>query len=314
MKLSKILAPLLALCLFASTACASTFIDAHGNEIQLDDSLEAYAAVTLVGANDAARQGETNLGDLWTDALRWFAVSGEINAAFDEDDVKAGNDHIAVDADHVVALWNGGNLRADIAEGTFGAEALAEVLPFPNKVAVVYMSGAQLLEALEAASQALPYTAETADACASLMQVSGLTYTVDTAKAYDALEAECYGKIRGLESQLDLMADHRNNVIRMNRIAKTALDIFDDILNKPKLKKQDIEFIVERIDVYDDHIDIQLKSDIDALLHVSATQAIEQAAGDESALVRQVRNHKKDERLINSVRCGDMMDIQSVPA
>ena len=50
MKLSKILAPLLALCLFASTACASTFIDAHGNEIQLDDSLEAYAAVTLVGA------------------------------------------------------------------------------------------------------------------------------------------------------------------------------------------------------------------------------------------------------------------------
>ena len=133
MKLSKILAPLLALCLFASTACASTFIDAHGNEIQLNDSLEAYAAVTLVGANDAARQGETNLGDLWTDALRWFAVSGEINAAFDEDDVKACNDHIAVDADHVVALWNGGNLRADIAEGTFGAEALAEVLPFPNR-------------------------------------------------------------------------------------------------------------------------------------------------------------------------------------
>ena len=43
-------------------------------------------------------------------------------------------------------------------------------------------------------------------------------------ETYDALEAECYGKIRGLESQIDLMADHRNNVIRMNRIAKTALD------------------------------------------------------------------------------------------
>ena len=189
MKLSKIFALLLALCLISSAACAATFTDAHGNVIELDDSLEAYAAVTLVGADNAARQGETNLGDLWADALRWFAVSGEINAAFDEDDVKAGNDRIAVDADHVVALWNGGNLRADIAEGTFGAEALAEVLPFPNKVAVVYMTGAQLLETLEAASQGLPYTAETADACASLMQVSGLTYTVDTAKAYDALEA-----------------------------------------------------------------------------------------------------------------------------
>ena len=59
-------------------------------------------------------------------------------------------------------------------------------------------------------------------------------------ETYDALEAECYGKIRGLESQFDLMADHRNNVIRMNRIAKTALDIFDDILNKPKAEKSRI--------------------------------------------------------------------------
>ena len=41
MKLSKILALLLALCLLSSTACASTFTDAHGNEIELDDSLEA---------------------------------------------------------------------------------------------------------------------------------------------------------------------------------------------------------------------------------------------------------------------------------
>ena len=79
--------------------------------------------------------------------------------------------------------------QADVEYLLIGAEALAEVLPFPNKVAVVYMTGAQLLETLEAASQGLPYTAETADTCASLMQVSGLTYTVDTTKAYDALEA-----------------------------------------------------------------------------------------------------------------------------
>ena len=65
MKLSKIFALLLALCLISSAACAATFTDAHGNVIELDDSLEAYAAVTLVGADNAARQGETNLGDLW---------------------------------------------------------------------------------------------------------------------------------------------------------------------------------------------------------------------------------------------------------
>ena len=192
--LRNILCLALALCLccgLAVSASASTFTDAHGNVIELDDSLEAYTEYALLGAEDAARRGETNLGDLWTDALRWFAVSGKIGEFFEEDDVTAGNTEIAVDADHVVALWNGGNLRADLAEGKFGAEQLAEVLPYPNRVAVVYMTGAQLLETLEAASQGLPYTEESAAACASFMQVSGLRYTVDTAKEYD--RGEAYG-------------------------------------------------------------------------------------------------------------------------
>ncbi len=192
--MKKILSMILTLCMICgltAAASASTFTDAHGNVIELDESLEAYAAFTLYGADDAARRGETNLGDLWTDALRWFAVSGRIGEYFEEDDVTAGNTEITVDDKHIVALWNGGNLRADVAEGTFGADQLAQVLPYPNKVAVVYMTGAQLLEALEAASQALPYTEETAAACASFMQVSGLRYTVDAGKAYD--RGEAYG-------------------------------------------------------------------------------------------------------------------------
>ena len=193
MKLGKKFATLmLAVCLvcgLAASASAVTFTDAHGNVIELDDSLEAYADFAMYGADDAARKGETNLGDFWTDALRWFAVSGKIDAFFEEDDVTAGNTQIDADADHIVALWNGGNRRAGIAEGKFGAEQLAEVLPYPNKVAVVYMSGAQLLEALEAASQALPYSEDTAAACASFMQAAGLKYTVDTAKEYAKGEA-----------------------------------------------------------------------------------------------------------------------------
>ena len=190
--LKKALSLIVALCLgLAAPALAVTFTDAHGNVIELDESLEAYSEVLLLGADDAARQGETNLGDLWTDALRWFAVSGAIDEYFEEDDVTAGNTSVDADADHIVALWNGGNLRADIAEGTFGAEQLAEVLPYPNKVAVVYMTGAQLLETLEAASQGLPYGEDTAAACASFMQVSGLSYTVNTALPYD--KGEAYG-------------------------------------------------------------------------------------------------------------------------
>ena len=175
----------LALSVMATSVSASKFVDAHGNELELDDTLEAYSSVVLSGADNAARKAETNLGDLWTDALRWFAVSGKINAYFDEDDVAVGNTKVEVDADHIVALWNGGNLRADIAVGKFGATELASVLPYPNKVAVIYMSGAQLLEALEAASQALPYGDASADACASFMQAAGLTYSVNADQAYD---------------------------------------------------------------------------------------------------------------------------------
>jgi len=188
MKKSVILMLLLALTVFAVTAAASTFTDAHGNVIELDDALEAYASVSLTGG-EAARAGETNLGDFWADALRWFAVSGGINEAFEEDDVKAGITSLDVDGDHVVALWNAGNLRADIDVGVFNAEKIAEVLPYPNKVAVVYMTGAQLQEQLDACAQGLPCTAETADTCAAFMQVSGLEYSVDLTKAYDAGEA-----------------------------------------------------------------------------------------------------------------------------
>ena len=53
------------------------------------------------------------------------------------------------------------------------------------------MTGAELLEALEAASQGLPYSEESAAACASLMQVSGLNYTVDAGKEYE--KGEAYG-------------------------------------------------------------------------------------------------------------------------
>ena len=192
--LKKVLSLMLAVLMisgFAASASASTFTDAHGNVIELDDSLEAYTNYTLYGAEDAARKGETNLGDLWADALRWFAASGRINEYFEEDDVTAGNTEIAADADHIVALWNGGNLRADVPEGKFDAEKLAEVLPYPNKAAVVYMTGAQLQEALEAASQGLPYSEDTAAACAALMQVSGIAYTVDTSVEY--AKGEAYG-------------------------------------------------------------------------------------------------------------------------
>ena len=85
-------------------------------------------------------------------------------------------------------------------------------------------------------------------------------------ETYDELESDLMRRIEGLQSQLERVTDKRNTIIRANRAAKTAMEVFDDIINKPHLEKQDLELIIERIYVYEDHVEIKLKADIDTLL------------------------------------------------
>ncbi len=83
---------------------------------------------------------------------------------------------------------------------------------------------------------------------------------------YDEMESDLVKRIEGLQHQIEMAADKRNMIIRVNRAAKTAMDVFEDILNKDKLDRNDLQLIIEKIKVYEDHIDVQLKSDIDTLL------------------------------------------------
>jgi len=86
-------------------------------------------------------------------------------------------------------------------------------------------------------------------------------------QTYQELEAELEEKISGLKNQIALHLNKRNTIIQVNRIARTAMDVFDEILHKEKLDKTDLELILDRILVYEDHIEICLKADIDHLLH-----------------------------------------------
>lgn len=128
-------------------------------------------------------------------------------------------------------------------------------------------------------------------------------------ETYDELEAEDLAKLRGLQNQLELFADHRNNVIRVNRLARTALEIFDSILAKDRLDKKDLEFLIERITVYEDRIDIQLKADVDALLHVSQSEAIEQAANGEEITYNPPAHSPVREKTVTVVSSGDPLEI-----
>ena len=87
------------------------------------------------------------------------------------------------------------------------------------------------------------------------------------ADTYDELESDLQKKIEGIGHQIDFLTDKRNTIIRVNRAAKTAIDVFEDILNKEKLDRTDIELLIDQIIVYEDYIRIKLKPDIDELLN-----------------------------------------------
>ncbi|MDO4811686.1 MAG: bifunctional UDP-sugar hydrolase/5'-nucleotidase [Eubacteriales bacterium] len=130
----------------------------------------AKSEVELNGdkAPNGNRDSETNLGDLITDAMLWAATKEEGS--------------ITVPAENVVAITNGGGIRAWIHTGDVTKNDINTVLPFGNTVAVVYVTGSELLEALEASTYCTPTS------IGGFPQVSGVEFTIHTAREYDANE------------------------------------------------------------------------------------------------------------------------------
>ena len=123
---------------------------------------------------------------------------------------------------------------------------------------------------------------------------------------YDELEADLMRKIEGLQSQIEHVTDRRNTIIRANRAAKTAMEVFDDIITKPHLEKQDLELIIERIRVYEDHVEIRLKADIDTLLRRGELPEPD----TEPVTVLQTSTHHADRAIsANVVNEGDPLEI-----
>lgn len=85
-------------------------------------------------------------------------------------------------------------------------------------------------------------------------------------ETYTEMIDELTLRIEGLKNQMQLAVDKHNTVVRVNRTARTVLEIFDDIINKPALDKNDLNFIIDKIVVFENRIEIHLKADIDCLL------------------------------------------------
>lgn len=149
-------------------AAAKVIVDRVNNEY---GTKFATSKVELNGAKapNGNRDVETNNGDLITDAMRWKVLQNK--------------DGLTVNEDHVVAITNGGGIRAAIAKGDVTKKDINTVLPFGNTVAVVYVTGEQLLEALEASTFSTP------TAVGGFPQVSGINFTIHTGKVYDKNDA-----------------------------------------------------------------------------------------------------------------------------
>ncbi len=142
------------------------------------DTVFAQTAVELEGEKAQVRARETNLGDLICDAMVWSVVKegGMENA----------------EPNQVVGITNGGGIRATVKAGDITMNHIKTVLPFGNTVAVVYVTGAELLEALEASTFSTP------DPIGGYPQTSGIVWTLDTTQEY--AQGDLYFDLAGKET------------------------------------------------------------------------------------------------------------------
>ncbi len=126
------------------------------------DSLQALTAADLqkvvsntkfeltINGDDGkrlVRKGETNLGDLAADAMR-FAVGAQIG------------------------IENGGSVRVTIPAGPVKYQDILNVMPFANGMCLIRATGRQIKDALAQGASKLP------EESGGFLQVSGLRYTI----------------------------------------------------------------------------------------------------------------------------------------
>lgn len=123
----------------------------------LKKQLVGKAAVDLDGVTANVRGGETNLGNLITDAMLWSTQ----------------------DAKTQIAIMNGGGIRASIKSGDITYEQVLTVLPFGNRTGWFDLAGADVIAALENG------VSQRHDANLSngrFPQVGGIKFTADLSK------------------------------------------------------------------------------------------------------------------------------------
>lgn len=144
-------------------------VDLNKKSPNMDNLLASLSKPAVVGVLDcdysgsclSACSGSSGVAELMADAMKWYAENKMVGLEYP-----------------VIGLFNGGNVRNFLYRGEVTElDIWNAVHGSVNGVAVVHMTGAQILEMLEAATQR--------ENCTGWAYVSGLDFSVDQTKAYD---------------------------------------------------------------------------------------------------------------------------------
>ena len=123
----------------------------------------ARTDVELNGAKEPGnRTQETNLGDLITDSMLW-AIRKDAE--------------LTVPAENVVAITNGGGIRADEKAGYWTFKTCKQVSPFGNVACLMSVTGKQIQDALEFGAR---FVGSEGKENGGFLHVAGATYEIHT--------------------------------------------------------------------------------------------------------------------------------------
>lgn len=144
-------------------ASTQTVIDNVNTQVETELAVVLGRTSFFLDGNRSpgVRTQETNLGDFCTDAFLWAA--GESSGTKPD-----------------AAVINGGAIRASIEEGDIALSNIKSVFAFANQVYILNVTGAQLLEALEAG-----YQSAGEESIGAFPQIAGIEVTVDATVPYE---------------------------------------------------------------------------------------------------------------------------------
>lgn len=133
-------------------------------------------------------------------------------------------------------------------------------------------------------------------------------------QTYGEMEQELQKRISGLKHQIELLSDQQNAMLQANQTARTAMEEFGAVLNKETLERGDLELLIRHIQVYEDHLEIQLQPDIDTILCTGFREDAENfnCGMEHSApmFVVQTASHRPDKVFhVNVISEGDPLEI-----